>query len=211
MLIIGCNLLESQTFIMKTRIFLFEGMDNCLKDTLIKKLREKLPADTHVLKYSNPPHVSDPEKYQREHFEDMFDLIASTLGTSSRTLILNRAHLGEYIYAPIYRGYEGDWIFSIEKEFLAANQLHDSLCLLILLVDSNNEKLKTREDGKSFSKEDDSKLDDERRKFLDAFERSHFTRKIKFDLSQFLLPNKDQNEEIDVATIFQRLSDSAML
>lgn len=196
---------------MKTRIFLFEGMDNCLKDTLIKKLRAKLSPNTHVLKYSNPPRVSDSENYQREHFADMFDLIASTLSASSRTLILNRAHLGEYIYAPIYRGYEGDWIFSIEKEFLAANQTHDSLCLLILLFDSSNEKLKAREDGRSFSNEDDSKLDDERRKFLEAFEKSHFTSKIKFDLSQYIIPNAEIEEEIDDAKILLQLCERAML
>lgn len=196
---------------MKTRIFLFEGMDNCLKDTIIKKLRAKLPADTHVLKYSNPPEVPDPERYQRAHFADMFDLIGSTLGSSDRTLILNRAHLGEYIYAPIYRHYNGDWIFNIEKEFLSAFQSHDDLCLLILLFDSNNEKLKTREDGRSFSKEDDSKLDDERRKFLEAFEKSHFTRKVKFDLSQYILPNKDVKKEIDEAGILQQLCEKAML
>jgi hypothetical protein len=195
---------------MRKRIFIFEGMDNCLKDTLIKDLRATLSSDTHVLKYSNPPNVPNAEKYQREHFADMFNLIASTLSSSSRNLILNRSHLGEYIYAPIYRHYRGDWIFDLEKKFVLSSQLHDDLCLLILLFDSNNENLKLREDGESLSNAEESKLNDERSKFLLAFEKSHFSNKIKFDLSQYVLTDRPGGE-IDIHSILLKLYKRAML
>lgn len=36
-------------------IYIIEGMDNCLKDTFIQKLRGYLSPETQVLKYSSPP------------------------------------------------------------------------------------------------------------------------------------------------------------
>src|SRR5687768_15769545 len=99
-------------------IYIFEGMDNCLKDTLIQLFRSNLSPQTQILKYNSPPAgISNVELWQKAHFEDMFELIKTNLNNSSRNLILNRAHLGEYVYSPIYRGYEGEWIFDLEKSF----------------------------------------------------------------------------------------------
>lgn len=100
-------------------IYIFEGMDNCLKDTLIQLFRSTLPPQTQILKYNSPPRgISNVELWQKAHFEDMFELLKTSLNNSQRNLILNRAHLGEYVYSPIYWGYEGDWIFDLEKLFL---------------------------------------------------------------------------------------------
>ena len=109
-------------------IFMFEGMDNCLKDTLIKLLRGHISPESQVLKYSSPPkNITGAEAYQKNHFADMFDLLALSLKRSKRNLILNRAHLGEFVYSPIYRGYEAHWIFDLEKEYLK-----DSDCSYII-------------------------------------------------------------------------------
>lgn len=94
-------------------VYIFEGMDNCLKDTLIQLFRSNLSPQTQVLKYSSPPKgVLNPEQWQKAHFTDMFDLLKTNLEGGSRNLILNRAHLGEYVYSPIYRGYEAVTVFS---------------------------------------------------------------------------------------------------
>jgi hypothetical protein len=64
------------------------------------------------------------EDWQKAHFKDMFDLITLNLANSTRNIILNRAHLGEYVYSPIYRGYEGNWVFDLEESFLNASIKH---------------------------------------------------------------------------------------
>lgn len=161
-------------------------MDNCLKDTHIQLLRGQISAETQVLKFSNPPSSNkDPQSYQKRHFADMFSLLSLSLNNSSRNLILNRAHLGEFVYSPIYRGYEAEWIFDLESEFLESINNKHSMIKLVLLYDSNNDQLLSREDGKSFSESDQNKLDDERKRFLEAFQRSHFKNKCKIDLSDY--------------------------
>jgi hypothetical protein len=186
-------------------IYIIEGMDNCLKDAIIYELRSILPPETQVLKFSNPPRGVNALEYQLKHFRDMFEMMAATIAEGKRHLILNRSHLGEFVYAPIYRKYEADWIFEMEQDFLQAQKNHSNQSLLLLFYDSNNEKLKIREDGKSFSELDDEKINDERARFLRAFDKSHFNLKLKFDLSQYTLPNMDIKKEIDITKIINQI------
>jgi hypothetical protein len=180
-------------------IYIFEGMDNCLKDTLIQLFRATLLPQTQILKYNSPPEdLSNVELWQKAHFEDMFDLIKTTLDNSSRNLILNRAHLGEYVYSPIYRGYEGTWIFDLEKSFLRSSDFYPSNIKLFVFYDSNNSNLHFREDGKSFSNHNDENLDKERERFLKAFEKSMIPDKRLFNLSDY--PSDLENESGRVNT-----------
>lgn len=185
-------------------IYAIEGMDNCLKDTIIHELRSILPPETQILKFSNPPRGVHAKEYQMKHFQDMFDLMESTLAVNKRHLILNRSHLGEFVYAPIYRKYDADWIFEMEKAFLAKKN-HSEQSALLLFYDSSNEKLKLREDGKSFSGLDDAKMDNERERFLQAFDKSYFEHKMKFDLSNYVRPNMDFKKEIDITEILNQI------
>lgn len=185
-------------------IYAIEGMDNCLKDTIIYELRSILPPETQILKFSNPPKGVRAKEYQMKHFQDMFDLMESTVAANKRHLILNRSHLGEFVYAPIYRKYDADWIFEMEKNFLAKKN-HLKQCALLLFYDSSNEKLKLREDGKSLSELDGAKMDNERNRFLQAFDKSHFEYKMKFDLSNYVRPNMDLRKEIDIAEIVRQI------
>lgn len=188
-------------------IYIFEGMDNCLKDTLIKKLRGLLAPNTQVLKFSNPPVIPDQEDYQRKHFRDMFEMLTTSIGaSSSRNLILNRAHLGEYVYAPIYRNYEAEWIFDLEEEFLASSQSHISLTKLILSYDSENSQLKKREDGRSLSGINDKNLNNERERFIEAFNKSRFQLKVELNLSSYIIKEeKDPKKEIDLNALLEKI------
>jgi hypothetical protein len=103
----------------------------------------------------------------------------------SRNLILNRAHLGEYVYSPIYRGYEGDWIFDLEKAFLRDCTFDKGNIKLFVFYDSDNLKLNVREDGNSLSDKKDENFDKERARFLEAFEKSSIANKQLFDLSDY--------------------------
>jgi thymidylate kinase len=187
-------------------VYIFEGMDNCLKDTLIRLLRSTLPPQTQILKYDSPPQgISNVELWQKFHFEDMFELMKTSLNSSSRNLILNRAHLGEYVYSPIYRGYEGEWIFDLEKSFFNSSGIYQADIKLFVFYDSDNLKLRMREDGNSFSGNDDLKMNKERGRFLKAFEKSIISHKKLFDLSDYLSDFKNEPNRINVELILELL------
>lgn len=182
-------------------VFIFEGMDNCLKDSSISTLRNYLTPKTHILKYGSPPvQMNSSEDYQKGHFLDMFNIMASLSTDPERSIILNRSHLGEYVYAPMYRGYKADWIFDLEKDFFRKHSYVD--VLLILLYDSKNSYLKKRDDGQSLSQIDDSNLDKERNLFLEAYRRSSIPSKLKFDLSNFRLPGQNR---VDMSQIINAI------
>ena len=185
-------------------IYIFEGMDNCLKDTLIQLLRSHLSPQTQVLKFSNPPkYIYTPEDWQKAHFKDMFDLISLSLSNSSRNIILNRAHLGEYVYSPIYRGYEGDWIFDLEESFFNESKDYLKKLKLFVLYDSDNSQLQAREDGKSLSESDFQKINLERKKFIKAFEKSKIPNKKIFDLSDYVIDGNNKQRQIDTQFILK--------
>lgn len=187
-------------------VYIFEGMDNCLKDTLIQLFRATLSPQTQILKYNSPPKgVANVELWQKAHFEDMFDLIKANLDSGSRNLILNRAHLGEYVYSPIYRGYEGNWIFDLEKAFLRSSDFYYSNIKLFVFYDSNNSNLHFREDGNSLSNNNNENLDKERGRFLQAFEKSIIPNKRIFDLSDYPGDSKDEKNQVDVKSILKLL------
>jgi len=182
-------------------IYIFEGMDNCLKDTLIQLFRYTLPPQTQILKYNSPPAgISNVEHWQQAHFKDMFELLEINLNNSSRNLILNRAHLGEYVYSPIYRGYEGEWIFDLEKNFFDSSDFYQSNIKLFVFYDSDNSKLRMREDGNSFSVNDDENLNKERSRFLKSFQKSMISHKKLFDLSDYY---KNATNRVDVDVILR--------
>jgi|688.fasta_scaffold176175_2 thymidylate kinase len=189
-------------------IYIFEGMDNCLKDTLIQLFRSSLPPQTQILKYNSPPRgLSNVELWQKAHFEDMFELLKTSLNSSPRNLILNRAHLGEYVYSPLYRGYEGDWIFELEKSFFGGSDIYQPRIKLFVFYDSENSRLRMREDGKSFSDNDFENMNKERDRFLKAFEESMILHKKLFNLSDYLGDFKDEPSRINVEVILSLLQE----
>ena len=176
--------------------FVIEGVDRLGKDTLIKGLQDRF-GYFQVLHYVKPlllekylrlatelsedgriaAFTEDAIKqealwlYQRNSFETMFDL----LKTSSMRIICNRAHLGEMVYAKRYRGYDGDYVFSIER---AANHCDGlSKTILVLLYTSSFSFIS--DDGMSM---DVTKREDEQLDFLEAFDRSCMPNKIKIDV-----------------------------
>jgi hypothetical protein len=190
----------------KYMIYIFEGMDNCLKDTLIQLFRFHLSPKTQTLKFSNPPkNINNPEDWQKTHFKDMFDLISLSLANSSRNMILNRAHLGEYVYSPIYRGYEGNFIFDLEETFLNICNEHNNKIKLFVIYDSDNFQLKCREDGKSLSNNNYQKMDFERKRFIEAFKRSKFSHKKLFDISDYIIDKNETTREIDTNLIIKSM------
>jgi len=131
-------------------ILLFEGPDNVGKSTQIKLLLKYfVDKPTFVIHFSGIPGLS-PEasrQYSEKMYLDMFYLMGES-HRNGRNLIFDRSHIGESVYAPIFRNYSGDFIFDIENIFQSTD-VFKHIKLFIFIDDPN--ALINREDGNSFS------------------------------------------------------------
>jgi hypothetical protein len=116
------------------RKFLIEGLDRLGKDTLIQGIQHRRGYH-QVLHYSKPlkldcylsdDGLSAERCYQEASFRTLFHFLRDV----HANIICNRAHLGECVYAPLYRGYSGDYVFDIESEFNAGALASTRLILL---------------------------------------------------------------------------------
>ena len=107
-----------------SKFIIIEGTDNVGKDTqqdlIIKNMSNHV---FHKLHYSSLPFKDDKDKhaaYSKDLYETMFQLMIKSKSAETEddldiNIIFNRSHLGESIYSPLYRGYSGDYFFSISK------------------------------------------------------------------------------------------------
>ena len=156
--------------------FIIEGLDRLGKSTLISNLRHRL-GYFEVIHYSKPVRLacyqdnvegspSAAQRYQTAGFNTMFSIIVDA---QRANIILDRAHLGEAVNAPLYRGYSGDYVFKLEAEY-GVERLTDTR--LVLLTEDFNAAQHFVDDGESLGSAD--KRRDEQKMFLAAFERSLF-------------------------------------
>lgn len=161
---------------------IIEGVDNLGKGTLIKNIRNNLGyyeiihfqrpelLDLYKKSYSEKNTTDAYKLYQFNSFKNGFELLQS-----KAFIIFDRFHLGEIVYAPRYRGYNGEYVFDIEKMFRETVRSDD--VLLILLTTSNFDFI--IDDGLSF---DVSKRQEEQEDFKRAFEMSLFKNKLLIDV-----------------------------
>jgi len=155
---------------------IIEGLDRCGKDTQIGLLQRRyFPEVWQVFHYSKVPFIekNHHKEYSELLYSDMFNMMVDSLG-NERNLIFNRSHLGEAVYAPLYRDYDGDYVFEIEENWLKKTKgLLSERIFMITLVNEPS-ILIARDDGEGFSKnENDIKVEKER------FERAHWKSSIK--------------------------------
>ena len=172
---------------MKLRHVIIEGVDRLGKDTLIRGLQDRL-GYFQVLHYQKPLLLTkyvktgddvDPEEakrnalksYQHHSFTTMFKMMRG-----NNRILCNRAHLGETVYAKRYRGYDGNYVFDIERLFNYSDGPLEHI-LLIMMHTSNFAFLS--DDGLSL---DVTKREEEQADFLEAYERSTIVNKIKIDV-----------------------------
>lgn len=155
---------------MKPNIII-EGVDRLGKDTLINSLLNKL-GYFQVVHYQKPAKLdfysNDLRAYQEASFNQMFNML------SIGGMLLNRAHLGEVVYSPRYRGYDGSYALELEGEYPAA--LENSL--LVLLTASSWDPI--TDDGLSFNFD---KKSEEQQDFISAFNRSMIRDKLIIDVT----------------------------
>lgn len=153
------------------------GADQLGKTSLIEAIIEQ-QGYRPVIHYSKPKKleiydysVFSPEyEYQYHSFINGFQLIDSKV-----PLIFDRFHLGEYVYSSLYRGYDGAYVFDLEKQFDMANQ---EQVVLILLTTSTWSFIE--DDGQSF---DFNRKHEEQERFIEAFNRSIIPNKVLIDIN----------------------------
>lgn len=161
------------------RSFIVEGLDRLGKSSLIEGIQNKL-GYFQVIHYGKPRvldcyqklfdvcHGDTPLRmYQEDSFTEMFAILNSSAG-----VILDRAHLGECVYAPMYRGYDGDYVFILEKQF---SMDRNSQVRLILLTEDFSKSKHFVDDGLSLGTAD--KREAEQNLFIEAFNKSILTNK----------------------------------
>lgn len=166
---------------MNQKYIIIEGMDRCGKDTQIGLIQKKFKNETfHVFHYAKVPFETkdDHLSYNTRLYKDMFLMMFDSLGTE-RNFIFNRSHLGESVYSPKYRDYNGDYVFDIESSFV--NSLKDQLMMIVLV--NTPDILAKRDDGNSLS----NKFEDityEREAFIRGYEKTSIYNKLLIECGE---------------------------
>lgn len=153
--------------------YIIEGIDRLGKSTLTENIQHAIGYHL-VIHYDKPKllrslqnFTNDPLRaYQNDVNHGMFDLIQNSI----TNIIFDRGHLGECVYAPLYRKYSGDYVFMIEKNY------NTSDAKLILLTTSNFDLCV--DDGESFNFDN---KETEQQLFIDAFNKSNMN-KVMIDV-----------------------------
>ncbi len=118
------------------------------------------------------------EQMSKTTYAAMFNIMSVVGQVPFCNLILDRAHIGEVVYSPMYRGYSGNYVYGLEKEYLKDYSSKDTK--LILFSDTAENVIardKARGDGLSFTL-DLNKKRDELKRFEDAVSKSKLNHKI---------------------------------
>lgn len=156
-------------------VVIFDSVDAIGKDTQIEKLVQeahKRGIITHILHYSNIKGLKDNNVVRDlsvKQYQSIFTFMKDVAIPSKDLFIYNRAHLSEYVYSPMYRNYDGYYVFALEKTILKDSLSKD---IYLFSFTDNPEKIierdKERGDGQSFSLDLDKKKQE-----LDMFKEAY--------------------------------------
>jgi thymidylate kinase len=158
-------------------VYAIEGLDRLGKSTLIKNIKDKL-GFFQVIHFSKPERLKayghlnsesngDLYRYQLESFNN-----SMIMAKSGSKLIFDRWHLGEAVYANLYRKYNGEYVFDLEKKH--DMECHSRNISLILLTEDFSRSKHFEDDGDSF---DVTKRQDEQELFIRAWKKSSISNK----------------------------------
>ena len=179
-------------------IVLFDGLDNTGKTTQIQKLISYFANKdmiSTVCKYSKFDKLDKKkeEKFSKRFYKDYFEKIVNWPDKVTpdpayiaednihyihdNNLILDRGHISEAVYAPMYRSYSGDYVWDLEK------CLENKYNIYLIVLINSVEKAIEREDGLSLSNGDADKINIEISKFAEAYKKSCIQNKIIIDIN----------------------------
>jgi thymidylate kinase len=172
--------------------FLIEGLDFLGKSSLTSGIKNRL--GFHQVIHYGKPEILDyytlkgygPKfEYQKDSFNNLFNLLHS-----DANIIFDRAHLGEAVYAQLYRGYSGEYVWDLEDSY-AADYIED--VRLILLTENFAVAKHFKDDGENF---DVSKREAEQQLFIEAYNKSIIKDKIMICVTDHLTGQFLPKEEI---------------
>jgi thymidylate kinase len=166
---------------MKNLLIVMEGQDRVGKDTQITLVKKLLYPERifQVLHYSKVPFETNKENmvYSIKLYYDMFRLFYK----NDFNLIANRSHIGEMVYGPLFRHYDGSYVLEIERRFMD-NQKWQNIALITMVNDA--EILLKREDGSSLSGGKLNIMNKERDMFKEAHDRSLIENKFLIECKE---------------------------
>ena len=164
-------------------VVLVEGIDRIGKSSACEYLSKELGYSK--MHFSKPLGITSAEKahFQMGTFDRMFQFIRALEGPYESGIAMDRAHLGEYVYGPMYRGDSGvdvNYIFEMEKAYGPFRHAG-----LILLVHHDLDVVRARDDGLSF---DPGRMAEEQNRFKEAFSKSSMI-KTTIDVTGMSIPD----------------------
>lgn len=165
---------------------IIEGCDQLGKNSLIIKLLES--ADNAILRHFTTPlgeTNEDKINFQKESFlfEFRFAELRKQVKDISKTptdlVIWNRSHIGEKVYGEMFRNYNADWIYELEKLF----NYDKSNDVYLILLTADPEFAFSKEDGKSLSSTVEQRKE-EIDLFLNAVHNSHIKNKLIVNVNE---------------------------
>ncbi len=168
-------------------ILILEAPDRCGKSTQVQKLIHLFhDKSIHQLHYSSVKGFKEKweiKNYSCRMYSDMFKLLYSNY--KDMHFILDRSHLGEMIYGPMYRNYDGDYVLNIENYWKDFEDFWNEI-YLITFIDTPV-GLVARDDGLSFSTDLEKKT-----KEVELFKKAYDKSLIKH---KFLIDIENLNED----------------
>lgn len=162
------------------KLIIIEGTDNTGKDTLISKILEKYPTATVM-------HCGKPitKKYSSKEQDELFRIYAQNIVEgkydNTHVIIMNRSHIGEYVYGVLYRKRNNE---EVEQMINDVNDIlyyrEDLEIKYIQLLSSSKELLKNNEDGKSLSNGNVEKINTEANQFKEIFDKINIKESDKY-------------------------------
>jgi thymidylate kinase len=163
-------------------VYGIEGLDRLGKSTLIDGIRQAL-GYYEVIHFSKPQKLAayayaqsvqgvPPGGQQVWHYQHEGFLNSMLLANSGARIIFDRWHLGEAVYSPMYRFYNGDYVFDLEKN--ACVDLNPNIRLILLTEDFQIARHFV-DDGESLGAVE--QREEEQDRFLVAFHKSNIVDK----------------------------------
>lgn len=133
---------------LEPQLIIVDGLDRCGKSTFIEYLRQKYPDTCPMILHSTKPpdNLEDPKQYQMDYYKNQIKHIKELIQEYEFPVIIDRFHLGEFVYGTIYRNCE----YCPEELSELEKPLQDVKTTLYVFTDSTDKRL-DRDDGKSLT------------------------------------------------------------
>lgn len=148
------------------KLIVVEGTDNVGKSTFIRNLEKHIGRFTkfHFTSPKNYNYRLNPTIAQEKQFIEIFDKTVKTSGT----VVWDRSHIGEHVYAPLYRDRnDTSWVMKLEYNY--KELFRNSIGVLLV---SNPNHLSSNDDGLSYSNLPQSKQR-EQEYFINALKKTN--------------------------------------